>query len=52
MTVSTVITIKKTKDVYTLNIKPEVCAADEIGVTIILTEKEYKTIKSLDFDLE
>lgn len=49
-----VLTLSKDEEagIYTINIIPEVCNSDEIGVTLNITEKEYEALNSLDFNQE
>lgn len=47
-----VIEINQLENVFALNIKPEVCSKNEIGVTIPISKKQFEAIQSLYWDEE
>lgn len=47
-----VIEISNDRNLHSINIKPEVCSSNEKGVTIFISEEEFKSIQNLNWEGE
>jgi hypothetical protein len=52
VTGTAVVEISKSGNTYALNITPEVCSPDHMGVTIPISKKQFEALTSLDFEEE